>query len=137
MLPNDDNFNMSMNDDHDFLNYRVLRREPYSNFESSPFVSPLRGGRFDQSALNSFNRSRFRNAYLFRSFDDDFDNMSYEQLNSLFPNIPRGANEDTIQRLPTDTFENGNNQNDEKKEDDENNKCCICLERFKDGDEIR
>ncbi len=45
---------------------------------------------------------------------DGFDGMSYEQLNNLFPNIPRGANEEAIQRLPTDTINNHGNDNDYK-----------------------
>eukprot|EP00483_Globobulimina_turgida_P011440 UN11462 len=31
-------------------------------------------------------------------------NMDYEELLDLFPNESHGANEETIQRLPTDTF---------------------------------
>ena len=135
-------------------------RDPFDLLLSSPFRSG--DSPFDQSAFNLLRRiqNRRRESLLnpFNMFvGDDIDNMSFEQLNNMFPNIPRGANEQTIQSLPTDTFQhkddekqqmNGNNSNNQqhrngnKKKrrqsiDSDKNKCCICLEQFKNGEEIR
>ena len=89
----------------------------------------------------------------------DPDNMTYEQLLQMFPNVPRGANEQDIQALPTDEYKapaasstkSNNKDNDDNKDKDKtknknkdsngNNgkveKCSICLEEFKNGESIR
>eukprot|EP01083_Nonionella_stella_P027708 76292_1 len=59
------------------------------------------------------------------------DDMSYEELNEMFPNIAQGAKEETIHRLPTDVF----HKNDAV--DSDKNKCCICLEQIQNGEQIR
>ena len=45
---------------------------------------------------------------------DNIDNMSYEQLLQLFPNLPRGANENDIQALPTDEYKEYISDTDDK-----------------------
>eukprot|EP00483_Globobulimina_turgida_P000075 UN00075 len=85
-------------------------------FNSPSFRSGIHGGgggSFDQSGFNVIHRHRMihnmnnihniNRRMGFGLMDDDIDDMSYEELNDLFPNIPRGANEQAIQRLPTDT----------------------------------
>jgi hypothetical protein len=92
----------------------------------------------------------------------NIDHLSYEQMQQMFPNLPRGANEEAIHNLPTDTFRessnsaenqsaqantaNNNNSdsssnnsthNRHKKQNTEKSKCCICLEAFKTGEAIR
>jgi len=118
-------------------------------------------------ALSGFSGLPFNTFSLFNQLHhgnqiDNIDNMDYEQLLHMFPNIPRGARNDTIDQLPVDTYqindkeEKNNNNKEEKGEinnnhdekvkeikrekdnlNQENRTCCICLEAFKNGDQIR
>merc|ERR1711972_933958 len=69
----------------------------------------------------------------------DISNMSYAELEELFPNQAQGAKPETIDRLPTEIYRKreGRGQDLNVSVNDEKNKCCICLERFEDGDEVR
>mmetsp|Transcript_29422 Transcript_29422/g.46728 ORF Transcript_29422/g.46728 Transcript_29422/m.46728 type:complete len:475 (+) Transcript_29422:46-1470(+) len=141
-----------------------FHRNPFAALHSSPFAF---SASFDQAPFEEMRRFHInalnRPMVMFNGMPADIDNMSFEQLNSLFPNMPRGANEESIQRLPTDTFRrkderknqsendavingnsnssnvNGSNQRkkNKKESNDDANKCCICLEQFENGDEIR
>ena len=134
------------------------QRDPFQILNSSAFSSPFRGRyaspSFDQSGFRAIqrwqsriqrqhfnnNRNRYGNPHnLYRRFliGQDIDNMSFEELNNLFPNIPQGANEETIQRLPTELVNDNHNHNNHNHNNNDNNKCCICLEKFKNGEEIR
>lgn len=59
--------------------------------------------------------------------------MSYNELLERFPMDSHGAKENTIARLPTERFRSVKG----RAADDKDNQCCICLERFRDGEEVR
>jgi len=74
------------------------------------------------------------------------ENADYETLMSLFPPVPRGAAQTDIEQLPVDTFKAKPKEKEEPEKKsaqgsngngDEFHKCCICLETFKEGEEIR
>ena len=65
----------------------------------------------------------------------DISNMSYAELEELFPNHAQGAKEGTICRLPTEIYRKRQDLN--VSANDDRNKCCICLEQFEDGDQVR
>lgn len=65
----------------------------------------------------------------------DISNMSYAELEELFPNQAQGTSTETINRLPTEIYRKRRDLN--VSTNDERNKCCICLEQFEDGQEVR
>eukprot|EP01084_Bolivina_argentea_P223675 378408_1 len=90
-------------------------------------------------SIKSFNFYNYNNDdnyvrfFLFFLINDVFDDTSYENLSEMFPNVPQAANEATIESLPMSTFKRKENVDAHA----ETNKCCICLEMFVDGDQIR
>jgi len=66
----------------------------------------------------------------------DISNLSYEELEALFPVEAQGAREETLRRLPTEVYRKRDDDMNASR-NDERNKCCICLEQFEDGDNVR
>mmetsp|Transcript_29423 Transcript_29423/g.46732 ORF Transcript_29423/g.46732 Transcript_29423/m.46732 type:complete len:428 (+) Transcript_29423:46-1329(+) len=128
--------------DDEFSPFAVFENDPFAALHSSPFAfsssfDPAQFEEMRQFHINAMNRPM---------------GMSFVgQLLNLFPSMPRGADEEIIQRLPTDTFQrkeeeqnqsenvvNGRDHSKKNKESNNDmNKCCICLEQFENGDEIR
>eukprot|EP00475_Leptophrys_vorax_P003928 TRINITY_DN1229_c0_g1_i2.p1 TRINITY_DN1229_c0_g1~~TRINITY_DN1229_c0_g1_i2.p1 ORF type:complete len:438 (-),score=91.52 TRINITY_DN1229_c0_g1_i2:24-1337(-) len=68
----------------------------------------------------------------------DVDNMSYEQLLALQERLgdvkPKGADIQEVTRLPTVRYEKPSG---EVKESPDDSKCCVCMDQFMQGDELR
>lgn len=66
----------------------------------------------------------------------DLDNMSYEDIIALQERMgdvrPRGADIADVSRLPTEKFDQSSVPSGS-----EEAKCCICLEQFQSGNELR
>merc|ERR1712146_373411 len=73
--------------------------------------------------------------------------MSYEQILALGERLgqvkSRGASETDLSTLPSSKFvarrkkENGDDSKGSNKSQTEKEECCICLEEFKEGDDIK
>ncbi|ETO22258.1 hypothetical protein RFI_14946 [Reticulomyxa filosa] len=63
----------------------------------------------------------------------DFDTLTDEQKEKLFPNTPQGASKDDIEKLPLNTFKAETHRPKTKILE----KCLICLEKFANGEQVR
>merc|ERR1719419_1335386 len=135
MMPPFMNMNMNMN----YMNPIIQRQLSGEDDNNNPFndeLSPLEN-------LQFLLGNSFRGMVVPRNIDE----MGYDELLREFPHQPRGARQEDIERLPTSKYQAkkeeqliNNVKNDDKKpnvQKDENSSCCICLEDFKEGDNIR
>ena len=130
-----------------------------ANFNASHFFND------NSDADDLFDHYEFvePNTFPMNVFGNNIDDMDYEQLSRLFPTINRGATSDQIEhRTQSDKYQeskndiqnndnnNDNNNSDAKMDDNKesipSNKrkrkqkkksCCICLEPFKQNEDIR
>ena len=159
-----DHFGLGGSGDSSFGRGRIGSFGHNRNRQMADIFEQLHNMPFLPMSDNLFLRRSGMGGFVFGRGGVDPDNMTYDQLLQMFPNVPRGADETAIQALPTDEYKapssngNGNNShsnsnsnsnssndNESKSNDDRKNKkskpkvekCSICLEEFKNGESIR